>query len=224
MAIPIYLAMTAEEFAICGEKPPHIAWMACHFSPYGKGLTNLPPILPKDAIVTVNDRIPWQGHDPKRICEQLLRIRCGGFLLDFQRDDTPKEMVQYLIASLPHPICVSAKGSVGVDSAVLAPPCPPHIPLADHLKPWKGREIWLEAALNTSALRITPNGAMEIPTPQSISCRHTAPLLACHYGIRVSKERADFLLLRIRNDLTELAGQAKPLGVTRMVGLYQELK
>ena len=42
MAIRQYLAMTAAEMTQAGSLPRHAAWMACHFSPYSTGLTNLP--------------------------------------------------------------------------------------------------------------------------------------------------------------------------------------
>ena len=46
MAIRQYLAMTAAEMTQAGSLPRHSAWMACHFSPYSTGLTNLPDRLP----------------------------------------------------------------------------------------------------------------------------------------------------------------------------------
>ena len=47
MAIGRYFAMTAAEIRGCSALPAGIAWMACHFSPYGTGLSNLPPELPE---------------------------------------------------------------------------------------------------------------------------------------------------------------------------------
>ena len=46
MAITPFLAMTAAEFRKKEDLPDKIAWMACHFSPYGLGLSNLPQRLP----------------------------------------------------------------------------------------------------------------------------------------------------------------------------------
>ena len=44
MALPLHLAMTAEEFNTC-PLPALPAYMACHFSAYGKGLQDLPQAL-----------------------------------------------------------------------------------------------------------------------------------------------------------------------------------
>lgn len=73
MALPIYLAMTPWEMEH-RELPPRCGWMACHFSPYGQGLSNLPRVLPADSLVIVNDRIPPWGHDPKLMAQQLQEV------------------------------------------------------------------------------------------------------------------------------------------------------
>ena len=86
MPLPIYLAMTAAEFrqnpAISGK----IGWMACHFSPYGTGLSNCPTELPPGSMLILNDRTPVCGHDPALIAAQLAematqlncsRVRCS---------------------------------------------------------------------------------------------------------------------------------------------------
>ena len=46
MAIRPFLAMTAAEIRGTETLPPKTAWMACHFSPYSTGLSNLPKDLP----------------------------------------------------------------------------------------------------------------------------------------------------------------------------------
>ena len=46
MAIRPFLAMTAAEIQGTETLPPKTAWMACHFSPYSTGLSNLPKALP----------------------------------------------------------------------------------------------------------------------------------------------------------------------------------
>ena len=74
MAIPLYLAMTAREFRICKTVPANMAWMACHFSPYGTGLSNLPTSLPPGSMIILNDRTPICGHDPELIAAQLKEL------------------------------------------------------------------------------------------------------------------------------------------------------
>ena len=113
MAIHTYLAMTAAEFAATENLPEHVAWMACHFSPYGTGLSNLPHSLPPGSLLILNDRIPIYGHDPNRIGQQLLEsaeiIHCSGLLLDFQRADVEESLrlAAHLISALPCPVAVS---------------------------------------------------------------------------------------------------------------------
>jgi hypothetical protein len=89
MVLPRYLAQTREEFAVCPSLPEHPAWMACHFSPYGTGLSNLPEALPKGSLLILNDRTPVFGHDPLQVAAQLeesvVRLECSGILLDFSQ-------------------------------------------------------------------------------------------------------------------------------------------
>ena len=58
MAIAPFLAMTAAETRNHSVLPPKIAWMACHFSPYGLGLSNLPQRLPPHALLLLDDITP----------------------------------------------------------------------------------------------------------------------------------------------------------------------
>ena len=89
MAITRYLAMTAAEMRNISQFPEKIAWMACHFSPYSTGISNLPQTLPAGSLLILNDIIPFHGHDPQRIAHQLTdcleQHNCAGVLLDFQR-------------------------------------------------------------------------------------------------------------------------------------------
>ena len=94
MALPLYLALTMAEFHNCSRLPEHAAWMACHYSPYGLGLSNLPRELPERGMLILNDRTPAQGHDPERILRQLTELaeilHYKYILLDFQRPDSPE--------------------------------------------------------------------------------------------------------------------------------------
>ena len=64
MVLPMNLAMTAAEMSSAAPLPEKIAWMACHFSAYSLGITNIPASLPKGAMLILNDRFPCQGHSP----------------------------------------------------------------------------------------------------------------------------------------------------------------
>ena len=89
MAIRPFLAMTAAEIRGTETLPPKTAWMACHFSPYSTGLSNLPKALPPGSMVILDDITPIHGHDSETIADQLHprldALKCSGVLLDFQR-------------------------------------------------------------------------------------------------------------------------------------------
>lgn len=231
MAIDRYLAMTAAEIQGNLEFPDKIGWMACHFSPYGTGLSNLPKSLPPGSMLILNDRTPICGHDPNLIIRQLSdtmeSLECGCLLLDFQRENNPetKALAEAITEALPCPVGVSHLYAEESDCAVFLPPVPLDAPLADHLAPWEGREVWLEAALDGLEITVTEQGA------KSASLRHSAALdspfhderLHCHYRIRSDENQAKFTLFRTHEDLKELLEEAENLGVRCVVGLYQEL-
>ena len=71
MVFAPYLAMTAGEMSGSEFFSFPVAWMACHFSPYGTGITNRPRALPPGSMLILNDRMPVCGHDPERVARQL---------------------------------------------------------------------------------------------------------------------------------------------------------
>jgi len=229
MGISHYLVMTAEEIATTDILPEHTAYMACHFSPYGTGLTNIPESLPKNAILILNDRIPFCGHDKALIAKQLAQLMeslsCSRLLLDFERQDTPAALAQYLAKTLSFPVGIAADYAVNADCAVFLPPAAPDIALKDYLKPWTGREIWLE--LSTELLQITVDSQgshrkhIFSGTQQSWPFKDKS--LQCHYRTEVFQDRVDFFLTRTQEDLTELMEAAVSFGVTTAISLYQEV-
>lgn len=230
MAIDAFLAMTAAEMEGNRDLPPHCGWMACHFSPYGTGLTNLPASLPPDSLLILNDRIPIRDHDPEQILQQLKNVLetlyCRGLLLDFQRPgcEETQDLVKALLAALPCPVAVSEHYAADGDHPVFLPPVPLSTHLADYLAPWTGREIWLELALDGESLTLTEQGCtvLPLPYPDPNAPGFADDSLHCHYSIAM-KEAACFTLWRTREDLEALTEEAARLGVTTCVGLYQEL-
>lgn len=228
MEIPLYLAMTAAEFAFCDSLPQNCAWMACHFSPYGTGLTNLPEHLPAHSLIIVDDSTPIRDHDPGRISEQLCEMidkhHPTGILLDFQRPNQrqAKELSAHLVESLPCPVCVSDVYAKDLDCPVFLPPPKLICRLKDHLLPWTGREIWLEAALGSTRFRVTSQGcATQQDSIQDLPfCDEE---LHCHYKIELTDDFALFSISRTREDLDSLLAEATSYRVTRAVGLWQEL-
>ena len=231
MALPLYLALTAAEFQKCSSLPEHVAWMACHYSPYGLGLSNLPRELPQSAMLILNDRTPPHSHNPDLIARQLKELvdtfQCGSILLDFQHPDLTENaaVVKAVTTALSCPIGVSELCARDLPCAVLLPPVPPHVPLEEYLSPWQGREIWLEIAPGGEVITVTDQGSSVSPL-SSAELPEAAledPALHCHYHIRTFDDRIDFTLWRTKDDLTALLQQAEALGVTHAVGLWQEL-
>ena len=195
MPIPRYLAMTAAEMAGCTALPRQVAWMACHFSSSGKGLSNLPRWLPADSLLILDDSIPMQGHDLQQIavelgaclerlqCVSLLldfqrageeqtrklveHLQCVGLLLDFQRagEEQTRKLAEYLYESLPFPIVVSDTYAEGLNCGVFVSPTPPDEAMASRLSPWKGREIWLDTTMEGLEILLTEEGATSTPLP-----------------------------------------------------------
>ena len=230
MEIPRFLAMTGAEFAFCKEKPAHIAWMACHFSPYGTGLSNLPEDLPAGSMLILNDRIPICGHDADRIahelCDTVSSLECDGILLDLQRSGCPENRnVAEAVLSFAHvPVGVSHLYAEGLDCPVFLPPPDLDVPLRNHLAPWDGREIWLEAALDTARFKVTEKGCTSLPYALPMGQPFRDESLCCTYTYTIADTAAIFSLWRTPEDLTALLEQAGEMGVTRAIGLYQQLK
>lgn len=230
MAIPLYLAETAAEFASNSPKPAHLAWMACHFSPYGTGLTNLPRQLPKDSLLILNDRTPVCGHDPELVSSTLMeiveRLHCRGILLDFQRPDCPDTAaIAAQAAALPCPVAVSEYYAEALTCPVFLAAPPLHKPLSEYLKPWQGREVWLEAATECIQITVTEKCSIisALHDSQDTKYPHHDAMLHCRYRTEVENDCIRFTLYRGKEELAALLQEAKQHGVTHAVGLYQQL-
>lgn len=229
MAIMAYLAMTAAEIAKTDPLPQAVAWMACHFSPYGIGLTNLPKALPPGAMLILNDRTPIHGHSPQRIAELLSErvqaLGCRCVLLDMEREGIAETqaLAEVLTKNLPCPVGVSSGYARELECPVFLPPVPPDGTLRELLAPWQGREIWLELSLGAQALTLTERGAKRSELSAPPSGGQVDSALHCHYKIEMSQEKAVFSLWRSPEDLTALLEECERQGVTHAVGLYQEL-
>lgn len=230
MDAQLFLAVTEWEMEIFS--PPAPAYMACRFSPYSSGLTNLPSHLPPDSILLLEDSMPIAGHDPQAAAEQLNelihRFSPCALLLDFQNpvSDEGKHMIETLLQALHCPVAVTESYASILDCPVFLSPPPVNKPLREHLLPWQTRDIFLEVTGDRQQFTVTATGCSKTPlpadavydTPRSDSALH------CHYSVEVFEDKAVFTLQRTRDDLLELAREALQLGVRSAVGLYQELK
>ena len=231
MDINCYLAMTAVEFSATQSPPPYVAWMACHYAPTGKALSNLPRQLPLESLLIVDDSTPPNGHDPHQITEQLTQLvrelPISGIILDLQRKNLEEnqQLADLLTKQPPCPVCVSPYYAQDLDCPVFLPPPPLHTPLMTHIDKWAGREIWLEAAPETQQITVTKEGSTVTPltyTPLPEEC-FWDDTICCRYTIQVWEDHAVFTLTRDMDMLQKLLTQASKHGVSKAVGLYQEL-
>lgn len=231
MALPVYLAMTAAEMSSGVPLPDRPAWMACHFSCYGTGLSNCPDDLPPGSLLILNDRTPVQGHDPDLIVRQLKQIaqecKVSGVLLDLQRPEIEDTAViaKAIVGALDCPVGGSEAYAKDLACPVFLPPPPLHKPLKEYLDPWSGREIWLEAALDSELITLTPEGSRFTPLFPAHTTEQSflEEVLHCRYHIEIKDKQVDFTLFRTPETLDTLLQEAERLGVAQVVGLYQEL-
>lgn len=220
----VFLAATAKELeSIC---PKRTAYMACHFSPGGLGLSNTPQFLPPDSILLVDDSMPVQGHDPTTVATQLnelaAKFSVRAVLLDFQRPPAAesKNMVSAILENCNAAV-TPAYAKEGFP--VFLPPPPPNKPLTQHLKPWKNG-VFLELYSEGLEITVSQNGSRCSCIPPTSSLPLADTRLHCHYEVTVFPKKAVFTLSRSREDLADLAKEAEQLGVLGLVGLYQELQ
>lgn len=231
MAIRPFLAMTAGEFRDNPGFSGPIGWMSCLFSPYGTGLSNLPPQLPEGSLLILSDCTPLRRQETsvitRQLCDCITGQNCAGLLLDFQQPEDAKlgALAEHLSKALPCPVAVSECYAHDLDCAVFLPPVPPGTPIAEYLAPWQGREIWLELALDGEIITLTETGAAVTPLPhgQPLGAGFAEERLHCHYRIETMEAAVRFTLWRTREDLEALLQEAEAFGVTTAVGLYQEL-
>lgn len=227
MGKPVYLTMTAAEFSASEEKPAHLAWMACHFSPYGAGLSNIPKTLPSGSLLILNDRIEPTAHDANLVAAQMREVaqmlQCGGILLDFQRPGSAltQQIAAQIAQALPCPVAVSHHYAAQLNCAVFLPPPPLRRKVAEHFAPWEGREVWLEVYDQWETVTVTEDAALintEVPAilPE---LSHYDEGLCCSYAVEALEDRAIFTLHRGIEEL-----QTLPCCVTKFVGLWQEFR
>lgn len=222
-----YFAMTPGEMA--NAVPRKKAYMACHFSPWGPGLSNGPRALPQGSMLILDDSTPAAGHDPETVLRELGALaeefRAEAVLLDFQRTENPlqAEIAEALAEGLPCPVGIPPDYAKHGKAAVFLPPPPPDTALPDYLAPWQGREIWLEAGLTAEILTLTEQGCRREEAGEHFPEGFADQALCCHYKITEIPEGFRFHLWRTPEDLKAMLRKAGELGVTRSVGLYQEL-
>lgn len=219
-----YLAMTAAEMPRCTETEK-AAWMACHLSAYGTGLSNLPGSLPPDSLVILDDSTPLEDHEPDRIAAQLAGIEnmCG-LLLDLQRpSQQAPALIRHLTQALCCPVAVTERYAKAADCAVFLSP-PLNLPLSDAIKPWTGRDIWLDIPFGMQTFTVTEAGCeiAAVRQPDDRLFPHWSEDLHCSYRIHTAQDHIDFTLCRSPDALPKLLQEAECLNISKAVSLYQE--
>lgn len=228
MEIPVYLAMTATEFRTCSQQPVHTAWLSCLFSPYGRGLSNIPKELPPNSLLILSDRTPVCGHDPELIFQTLSQaipaLSCSGLLLDFERPGNREAMeIAKALIALPCPVALSASYAKELDCPVFVPLLPPSEPLEPHIAPWQGRDIWLEISNQAQTCTVTESGVTirDCFAPPQLP-QYDSDLI-CHYAIDIQDNAVSFTMQRTTADIQTLLAAGSTMHITRGIGLYQEL-
>lgn len=231
MVLPLYLAVTGAEMSAFSSNSFPMAYMACHFSPYTQGLTNLPDSLPENSMLILTDRMPCQGHSADLVAQQLQDIveqyQCESVLLDFQRPPEPESqaMVNGIVHALPCPVAVTEGYAAQLSCPVFLSPAPLHMSIREYLQPWQSREIWLEAAFGQETITVTEKGtevAAQFPS-EGLEEGFYDEELCCHYRVMTDDNRITFTLFDTPESLEKKLELTAELGVKRAVGLWQEL-
>ena len=230
MDFEIYLAVTGAELALASQKQKPLAWMGCQLSAGGKGISGVPAALPPNSVLILTDQMPPQGHDPQQVAQELVdaahQLNCSRILLDFQRPKSGagNQIVNHILTLADRPVGVSEDYGEHFCCPVFLRPPPLWTALSDHLAPWKGRQIWLEAAQEDAVVTVTETGG------HYTVCDHTGPYpfnsdkLQVAYRIETAPDHLRVYLHRGSKELQALLEEAKQLGISTAIGLYQHLK
>ena len=202
MVLPLYLAMSAVEMRPI-PRPAFLVLEDFQIPPAG--------VLP-----VITDAFPPDRHWLLRVCQGREAV-----VLDFERPPTAE--VREMIRHLPCP--AAAPPGYADDGPVFLPPAPLHLPLEKYLAPWKGREIWLEAAVQRQTVTVTADGAAAGPAcmNSNLTDGFYCEKLFCRFNQSFSENRAVFTLFDTPDTLRRKLDRAAELGVARAVGLFQEL-
>ena len=201
MVLPLYLAMTPLEF-----RPiPHAAYLLLE-----------PSDVPPGVLPVVTDRFPLDRQWLLRICQGREAV-----LLDFERPPTAE--VREIIRNLPCP--AAAPPGYADEGPVFLSSAPLHVPMEEYLAPWKGREIWLEAAVQKQTVTITAEGCTVFPpcTNTDLTNGYYCEKLRCRFTQKFTENQAVFTLFDTSDTLKTKIRHASDLGTARFIGLYQEL-
>ena len=203
MGLPLYLAVSGLEIHTI----PHPA----------RFLLDPAQTLPPGVLPVITDFRPLTEEAVDRLCRAAQNWERA--VLDLEHPPTPA--ARTLLRRLPCP--AAAPPGYG-DGPVFLPPAPLYVPLEDYLAPWRGREIWLEAALQQQTITVTSEGVRFSPAVPArweggFECRE----LCCRFTQEIREHQVVFTLFDTRETLPDKLDRARELGVHAALGLYCEL-
>ena len=225
MAIAAILAMTEQEIHTVPSTPRSFAFLGCHFSSTGSGLAGLPHGLPEGCGLIIDDRNPLIHTDFRAITQQLRKLNPTYLMLDFQHPPTDAAIrLATELSTLPCPVVIPPDYRENLHLPVFLPPIPPCISTDEYLRPWKGREVWLELALDAAEIIVTANGSQirSFAHAEPAENAHKDSMLHCHYKISRDEDSLKFYCYRTKEDVEDLLS-ALPPNISHAVGLFQEL-
>ena len=205
MVLPLYLAMTGAEMCTI----PHPAYLMADWS-------DRPPA---GFLPVITDRQPLTMQAVDELCR--IAENWDLALLDFEKPVTPE--ARRLLARLPCP--AAAPPGYSDTGPVFLPPAPLHVPLEAYLEPWQGRDLWLDAALRQQTITVTEAGTTfsDFSPAANLSGGYHDKNLHCRFIQEYYPDRAVFTLFDTPETLADKLNYAAVLGISRAVGLYQEL-
>lgn len=228
MDLSIYLAFTGAELEAMLNHKGKTAWMGCHLSAYGSGITPPPAALKHCDLLVLTDETPPDGHDPKRVAgefwAQAQALGCERILLDFQRPPTEEShrIIHQVMKNVTVPVGVTPSYAAQLDCPIFLPPPPLWTPLQEALSPWAGREIWLEIAPEDGCVTLTKDGSTYTPCEAKKAYTFSDPGLCLSYCTEVSFDRATVYLHRDISNIAKWLEHAFSLGIRTAIGLYQQ--
>lgn len=229
MDLSIYPAFAGAELEAMLRYTGKTAWLGCHLSAYGNGITPLPAALKHCDLLVLTDEMPPDGHDPKEVASELWSqaktLGCERILLDFQRPPSEESMqiIHCVLEKAFVPVGVTPKHAQQLSCPVFLPPPPLWTPLEEAISPWTGREVWLEIAPESGCVTLTKDGSSYAPSETKPDYPFTDHRLCLSYKTEVYANKASVFLHRGISNLPCWLKQADTLGIRAAVGLYQQL-
>lgn len=213
MAREVYAAITGEEMGKISILPQNIAYLGTHFE--GNTLVDIPEALPEGSLLLIDDRVIPENVSIDLVIVSLSHLfPClSGIYLDFQQEDTPKDLVHSLLKALPVPVGVPRRFGLGIP---VVPPRRLSMLPEKHYLPG----CWAEGAVSAWELTLTKDGCTKKEVSAKESAYEEYSKLFCRYAVENDAEKAVFHLQNNRELLhREIAGNPS---VDKWIVLYRD--